>query len=579
MTDPRPDAASENREEKGAPNDALWVVAAENPEGVGALASAGLPRPVARILAGRGFDESAARDFLSPSLARTPDPFAMKGMEEAVGALVSTARRGERIVIFGDYDVDGVTAVAQLRAVFRALGADAVPFLPHRVKDGYGLKPETFRKVFAEHRPRAIVTVDCGITAVEAVAEAARAGVAVVITDHHLPPDVLPDGAAVVNPKQPGCGYPFKDLCGAGIAFKIAQAIIRREGLTLSERSLAKVAALGTIADIVPLLGENRAIVAEGLAALSDPRAPGLRALLAEAGIAGRAPTSEEVAFRIGPRLNAAGRLDTADLALSVVEERDVGRAAEIARALSERNAERQGHERRVVAEARRRVLDSGEYPDGIVVEADAGWPRGVLGIAASRLAREFRCPVFLFALDGARAVGSGRSIPGLSMHEALSEMRDHLAEFGGHAQACGGSVAADRFAEFRERARAVFRERLASVERRPVLRIDAELGIGDADERLVQELGRLEPHGEGNPRPTFLARNLESRERRRVGERGLRCVVSSGGSVRRAIAWGLSPREEAAAGDRFDAAFHVRRDGWSGGVELEIAGIRPARP
>ncbi|HET9793122.1 MAG TPA: single-stranded-DNA-specific exonuclease RecJ, partial [Thermoanaerobaculia bacterium] len=459
MTGPGPGAA-DNRGEP-APDDTRWVAAAIDPDAVGRLVSDGVPEAIARVLAARGFDGAAARDFLSPSLDRAPDPFAMKGMEAAVDALVSTARRGERIVIFGDYDVDGVTAVAQLRAVFRALGADAVPFLPHRVRDGYGLKPETFRKVFAEHRPRAIVTVDCGITAVEAVAEAARAGVAVVITDHHLPPDVLPAGAAVVNPKQPGCGYPFKDLCGAGIAFKIAQAIIRRERLTLSERSLAKVAALGTIADIVPLVGENRAIVAEGLAALSDPRAPGLKALLAEAGIAGRAPTSEEVAFRVGPRLNAAGRLDTADLALSVFEERDSGRAAGIARELSERNTERQGHERRVVAEARRRVLESGEAPDGIVIEAEAGWPRGVLGIAASRLAREFRCPVFLFALDGERAVGSGRSIPGLSLHEALSEIREHFVEFGGHAQACGGAVEAGRFAGFRERARALFRERL----------------------------------------------------------------------------------------------------------------------
>jgi single-stranded-DNA-specific exonuclease len=576
MTDPGAGTAAENRGE--GPGEPVWIVAPEDRDAVRRLSAGGIPEPIARILASRGFDDAAAREFLSPSLDRTPDPFAMKGMEAAVGALVSAARRGERIVIFGDYDVDGVTAVAQLRAVFRALGADAVPFLPHRVRDGYGLKPETFRKVFAEHRPRAIVTVDCGITAVEAVAEAARAGVAVVITDHHLPPDVLPDGAAVVNPKQPGCGYPFKDLCGSGVAFKIAQAIIRREGLSLSERSLAKVAALGTIADIVPLLAENRAIVAEGLAALADPRAPGLKALLAEAGIEGRAPTSEEIAFRVGPRLNAAGRLDTADLALSVFEEREPVRAAEIARALSERNAERQGHERRVVAEARRRVLDSGEAPDGIVIEADAAWPRGVLGIAASRLAREFRCPVFLFAVDGDRAVGSGRSIPGLSMHEVLSEMRDHLLEFGGHAQACGGAVEAGRFTGFRERARAVFRERLASVDRRPVVRIDAELPLEGADERLVTGLARLEPHGEGNPRPVFLARGLRARERRPVGERGTRCLVSSGGATRKAIAWGLSARDEGLADAPFDAAFHVRRDGWSGGVELEIVGIRPAR-
>ena len=571
MTGVRADGAAEAR---GTPAGAVWELAAPDPSAAAALAAAGIPDRVARILAGRGLaDPASAREFLAPSLDRTPDPFAMKGMDRAVDALVAAARRGERIVVFGDYDVDGVTAVAQLRAVFRALGADTVPFLPHRVRDGYGLKPETFRKVFAEHRPRAIVTVDCGITAVEAVAEAARAGVAVVITDHHLPPDVLPEGAAVVNPKQPGCGYPFKDLCGAGIAFKISQAIIRRERLTLSERSLAKVAALGTIADIVPLLSENRAIVAEGLAALGDPRAPGLRALLAEAGIAGRAPTSEEIAFRVGPRLNAAGRLDTADLALAVFEERDGERARAIARALSERNADRQVHERRVVAEARRRA---GDAADGIVIEADALWPRGVLGIAASRLAREYRCPVFLFALDGDRAVGSGRSIPGVSIHAVLSEMRDHFLEFGGHAQACGGTVSAAAFPAFRERARALFRERLAAMDRRPVLRLDGELPLAAAEERMVADLGTLEPHGEGNPRPLFLARGLDARERRNVGERGVRFVVSAGGTARRAIAWSLGGASAALDG-RFDAAFHLRRDGWSGGIELEIVDVRPA--
>ena len=581
MTGAGTGGAAEDRENaRPSAAGAAWTLRDADPGSIAALEASGIPAIVARVLAARGFgDSEALRDFFTPSLDRTPDPFRMKGMEAAVDALVAVARRGERIVVFGDYDVDGVTAVAQLRAVFRALGADAVPFLPHRVRDGYGLKPETFRKVFAEHRPRAIVTVDCGITAVEAVAEAAAAGVAVVITDHHLPPEILPAGAAVVNPKQPGCDYPFKELCGAGVAFKIAQAIIRREKLTLSERSLAKVAALGTISDIVPLVSENRAIVAEGLAALADPRAPGLKALLAEAGIAGRAPTAEEVAFRVGPRLNAAGRLDTADLALSVFEERDPARAGEIARALSERNAERQGHERRVVAQARQRSLDGGDPArEGIVIQADSEWPRGVLGIAASRLAREFRCPVFLFALDGDRAVGSGRSIPGVSLHKILSEIREHFLEFGGHAQACGGTVAAARFDAFRERARTLFRERLAAVDRRPALWIDAEIAVSDTDERLLAGLEKLEPHGEGNPRPLFLARGVEARDRRAVGERGLRAVLAGGGASRRAIAWGLAGGAPAPPDGLLDAAFHVRRDAWAGGIELEIVDLRPAR-
>jgi single-stranded-DNA-specific exonuclease len=562
--------------------EARWALRPADAERVAAIGGVpGISPLTARILASRGIGSAEeAGEFFSPSLERGPDPFRMKGMHKAVPALVSAARAGEKIVVFGDYDVDGVTAVAQLRAVFRALGADSVPFLPHRVRDGYGLKPETFRKVFAEHRPRAIVTVDCGITAVEAVAEAAAAGVSVVITDHHLPPDVLPDGAAVVNPKQPGCEYPFKELCGAGIAFKIAQAIIRRENLKLSERSLAKVAALGTIADIVPLVSENRAIVAEGLAALADPRAPGLRALLAEAGITGRAPTAEDIAFRVGPRLNAAGRIDTADLALAVLEERDPARAAELARTLSERNTERQNHERRVVAEARARVLERGDPAhEGVLIEADAGWPRGVLGIAASRLAREFHLPVLLFALEGGRAVGSGRSIPGVSIHALLSELRAHFVEFGGHAQACGGTVLESGFEAFRDGAGALFRERVTGELRTAKLWHDGEVSLPEATEELAGELDRLEPHGEGNPRPLFLVRGVTARGLRAVGERGHRARLSSGGFERRAIAWGLAERWREIGDAPFDAAFHLRRDRAFGGVELDLVDLRPAQP
>lgn len=540
----------------------------------------GVREVTASLLLSRGLRSRAeVEDFFSPSLRSGHDPSLMKGMDRAVEVLVATARAGERIVVFGDYDVDGITAVAQLRAVFRALGADAVPFLPHRVRDGYGLKPETFRKVFERHRPRAIVTVDCGITAVEAVEEATRAGVSVVITDHHLPPEILPEGASVVNPRQPGCPYPFKDLCGAGVAFKIAQAIIRREALALSERSLAKLAALGTISDIVPLLSENRAIVAEGLAGLADPRAPGLKALLLEAGISGRAPDAEEIAFRVGPRLNAAGRLDTADLALSVFEERDEDRARQIARELSARNSERQQQERRVVEEARNKILRDGELEaPAILIEADSTWNRGVLGIAAARLAREFHRPAFLFTLADGKAVGSGRSVPGVALHEILSEIRSRFLELGGHAQACGGTLAADRFAEFRAAARELFSRRVAADCKSPSLEIDAEITLAEADEALLAELERFEPFGEGNPRPVFLARRLRARgPLRPVGERGRRGILEQEGTSCRAIAWGLSEKWERSAAAPVDAAFKIKRDRYTGGREIEVIDFREA--
>ena len=322
----------------------------------GLSAQAGLPPVVAGLLAARGIATAAqAADFFAPDVSRLHDPFLLKGAEEASDRLVRAARAGRRIVVFGDYDVDGVTAVAQLRAALLRAGADAVAFLPHRIRDGYGLKPDTVRRVLSEHSPSVLITVDCGITAVEGVACARAAGVDVIVTDHHLVPEQLPAGAVVVNPRQPGCPYPYKELAACGLAFKLAEAVARRAGFALSRESLLRAACLGTIADLVPLTGENRIIAAVGLAALACPRAPGLAALLAESGVpAGRPPTSEEVAFRIAPRLNAAGRVDTAELALSLFEERNPARAAAVARDLTLRNAERQSIERRV----------AGEYPE-----------------------------------------------------------------------------------------------------------------------------------------------------------------------------------------------------------------------
>ena len=469
--------------------------------------AAEVPEVVARLLLARSVETAgAAKEFFDPDPARLHDPFRMKGVGEAADVLLSAARAGRRIVVFGDYDVDGVTSVAQLRAALLRAGADAVAFLPHRLKDGYGLRPDTVRKVLAELSPSVIVTVDCGITAIEGVACARAAGVEVIVTDHHLVPEELPAGAVVVNPRQPGCDYPCKDLAAAGVALKIAGAVARRAGLKLPTESLLRVACLGTIADLVPLTGENRVIAAAGLAALATARAPGLRALLAEAGVGPRrAPTSEEVAFRVAPRLNAAGRLDTAELALALLEEPDAARAAEAARELSARNAQRQTLERHVVREARGRIAPAFDPErDAVLVAWDASWHRGVLGIAASRLAREYHRPVLLFGVAGERALGSGRSIPGVSLHAILKEMESLFEEFGGHDQAVGASLPASRLPELREAARVVFAARVPRELLTRVREADADLPIGGAGDELLRQLARFEPHGMGNPRPVF---------------------------------------------------------------------------
>ncbi len=563
---------------------ARWSIQPEEREETQRLArEAGVSATLAFLLLRRGIrTREAARAYLSPREEPLHDAGSMLGVAEAADLLVSTARRGGRVVVFGDYDVDGVTAVAQLRAALARTGADAKAFIPHRLRDGYGLKPDTVRRVLAELSPAAIVTVDCGITAVEGVACAREAGVDVIVTDHHLVPEELPAGAIVVNPRQPGCSYPYKELAACGIALKIAEAIARRAGVSLSVESLLRAACLGTIADLVPLTGENRGIAARGLAALATSRAPGLRAILAEAGLPpGTAPTSEDVAFRIGPRLNAAGRIDSAELALSLFEERDSERAEAIARELSARNSERQSLERRVVEEARKRIEADPESAEAaVVVEADPGWHRGVLGIAASRLAREYHRPVLLFGIDGDRASGSGRSIPGVSLHGLLSEMTHHFVEFGGHEQACGATLPASGLEAFAAEARTLFQERIAADARNRVEAVDAELPLDRLDEALRGELSRLEPHGAGNPAPLFLARDVRAAYPfLPAGSQGLRGRLRSGRGDVRCVAWrpdaGLA--QMAADGVAMDLLYRIPPDRGDWGLQVEIVDARGA--
>lgn len=562
---------------------ARWRVGTVSETDAARLASeAGVSRFLAALLLGRGVrTAAAARAFLGAANGPFHDPSAMSNVDAAADLLVATARAGRRIVVFGDYDVDGVTAVAQLRAALRRVGAEAVAFIPHRLRDGYGLKPETVRRVLAEQAPAAIVTVDCGITAADGVACAREAGVDVIVTDHHLVPSQLPPGALVVNPRQPGCGYPEKELAAAGIAMKIALAVARRGGARLEPESLLRAACLGTIADLVPLRGENRSIAAAGLASLAGARAPGIRALLAEAGLAaGEAPTSEDVAFRIGPRLNAAGRIDTAMLALSLFEERDAGRAAAVARELSAANAERQGLEREVVRQARERIeADPANVGSAVLIEADAGWHRGVLGIAASRLAREYHRPVLLFGIHGEKASGSGRCIPGVSLHGVLNELADRFVDFGGHDQAVGGSLPSARFEALRQEARALFAARVPPEALERVTDVDAELPLEAIDDGLLAELEQLEPHGASNPAPVFVARGVQSLGAfGELGAQGRRGRLAAGARSIGAVAWrpsdGLLRMAEARAA--MDVLYRVERSrGFA--PRVEILDARPA--
>jgi single-stranded-DNA-specific exonuclease len=569
------------------------ILKPQNPEAADRLSrEIGIPPALARVMVARGLtDADAGRRHLDPATSPLHDPFEMAGVPEAVERLSATARRGGRVVVFGDYDCDGVGAVAILTTVLKRLGADARAFIPHRLNDGYGLRAETMERAIAEHHPEGIVTVDCGITALEPIRSAVERGLYVIVTDHHLPAAELPKGGVLVDPKLPGCAYPFKDLCGAGIAWKLSEALLiedgRREGgMGPAERrswtdSLAKIVALSTIADMVPLVEENRVLTSLGLAGLAQPKSFGLAALLKKSKVAaGRSPTTSEVAFRIVPRLNAAGRIDHASAALELLTTTDRDRAEELAGWLDDANDERRALQERVVGLARSRLLrefDPGR--DALIVEAgtpEEGWHRGVLGIAATKIAAEFRRPVLLLSLEGERAAGSGRSWGKTPLHERLSPVAGRWAtSFGGHAKALGLTLPSAAWPEFREEARRVFAEARDDDEWVEEIEVDTELVPAEADLRLARDLHRLEPHGMDNPRPVFLVRGLSWDGRGRpVGKNGIRFAFGSPAGRIDAVGWELGALSREERTGTFDVVANLADDRFTGGPSLTVLGL-----
>lgn len=555
-----------------------WIEA-PLPEGAEALARDGVPRRLSPLLARRGVSTpEEARSFLEPSLDHLHDPLGLAGLPQAVERLAAARERGETVAVVGDYDVDGVTGTALLVAVLRHCGLRTETILPHRMREGYGFQP-----VHAERAAglgcRVVVTVDCGTTSGAAARRAGEAGIDVIVTDHHLPCGELPAEVIQVNPRQEGCAYPFQELAGAGLALKLSQGLLRRLERKADPEALLRVACLGTIADLVPLVGENRTIAALGLRALERTRSPGLRALIRQAGV--RPPFSAaDVGYRLGPRINAAGRLDDAAGALELLLTRDHRTAAELALRLDRLNRERQEAEGRVVDEAREAVSRRGEVAP-IVVAWKEGWHRGVVGIAAGRLARELRRPTVLLAVEGEEAVGSGRSIPGIELHGFLRRWRHELLRFGGHSQAVGLSVVPDRL----EGLRASWEESAAEwpVERF-ALRHEYELRAAPeaVGEELLQELLRLEPHGQANPRPVIRVGPLRLAASPRVfGRRERKHLAAEaegeGGGKVSLLGWGWAGRLAELAG-RFEVLAHLERDRYTGGPVLRLIDSRPVK-
>ncbi len=559
-----------------------WVLHPNHsPEAAAALARVlGAPIALAHALVNRGVGrEDRARRFLDPVLEDLHDPAEMRDLEVAAVRILAAVEAGEKLLVQGDYDVDGITSTFLLYSALEELGARVEYRIPHRIKDGYGLTVEAID----EARRRGcslVVTVDCGITATEAIAYARTLGIDTVVTDHHEPPALLPDAVAIVNPLRPGCPYPFKSLAGVGVTFKLVERLLRGRGGLDRARSYLDVVALGTIADVVPLVGENRVLARLGLDRLNQEPRLGVRALIAVSALKGKRITSGHVAFVLAPRINAAGRMGNAEQGLRLLLARDPEEADTIARSLEEDNLQRRKHDEKVLAEAIRKVQDEVAYPDcsSILLWSDT-WHPGVIGIVASRLVERFQRPTVLVAIDGERGRGSGRSLPGLDLTRLLDGCSDLLLAHGGHAFAAGLSVRRERLPELRERLEKLVREQYRPDQFVQRVEIDAEVRAADCDMELVEWLERMAPHGLDNPEPLFRMTDARMEKVQEVGGgKHVRLVARDDSGEVEAIGFGMGERASALKrAGRADLAFVPTRNEWSGEsrVQLKLKGVR----
>ncbi len=541
------------------------------------------PPTFAQLLWNRGIRcRAEAEEFLQPDYRRLADPFLMEGMPLAVERIARALENGERITVYGDFDADGVTGVTLLVQMFRTLGGRVYPYIPHRIEEGYGLHTEAVERLAAEGT-RLLITVDCGISNIAEVARAQALGMDVIITDHHLPSTELPPALAVLNPRQPGCAYPFKRLAGVGIAFTLARGLARlgipgRE--KLRREDFLDLVALGTVADMAPLVGENRILVAYGLEAIHRTERPGLRALMAVAGIRPERVGTGTIGFILGPRLNAAGRLRHARTAYQLLLTESQEEAAVLARELDTLNRERQEIMAHTLEQARRQVLSLPDEHRAIFL-ASPDFPAGVIGLVAGKLLEEFYRPTLLVELGEGESRGSARSIPEFHITEALQECADLLTRYGGHRLAAGFTLPSENLPALAERM-LTLASRLDERALTPKLNIEAEVLLSDLNWDLLRLLEQLAPFGVENPQPLFLCRQVQVRNVRPVGNGGehLRLTLSDGRTSREAIGFRLGLRAgECPPGSRLDLVCTLESNTWNGEerLELQVRDFRPA--
>jgi single-stranded-DNA-specific exonuclease len=583
-----------------------WILAESHAEEAAALArEARLPLVLAELLLARGVTSSGeAYAFLNPEFEHLHDPFLMLGMERAVARLEQAIVAREPILLYGDYDVDGTVAVVLLKTAIEMLGGIVSFHVPHRLREGYGMQSSVLEAAHAEG-VRLVITVDTGMRAFTEAETARTMGLDLIITDHHLADthNALPDALAILNPNQPGCAYPEKSLCGAAIALKLAQALLERhDPARMRDKilpSFLKMAAIATIADAVPLRGENRTIAALGLRELRRPVGSGLRALFAAASLdpATKQLTGYDIAFRLAPRINAAGRMDIASDVIDLFSTRNTQRAAELAQKLERLNRERRDVEAAALAKIEERLESDAELcADRLLLVDGDGWHRGVIGILASRVVERTAKPAIVVSVEDGVAHGSGRSVDGFALLACIESCADLFTRFGGHAFAVGFALPAASLPELKRRLRLYSEEHLAAREPERLLRIHAELPLDRITPVLAGWLRKLEPVGHGNPEPVFVARNARLLAAPRIMKARHLCLelsqdangITNGSGGRpavaasiRAVGWGLANRANQlslAQGSVVDVAYRIRENDHPdfGGLEIEILGIQP---
>jgi len=571
-----------------APPERRWVsrgAQADTPDAVAALQTAlGLPATLCRLLLRRGYGEpDSAKVFLKPRLEQLHDPFGLAGMQPAVNRLNQAIERGETILVHGDYDVDGVCSAALMTRILRRLGAQAEAFVPHRMDDGYDLSQSGVRAA-AEIGASLIVTGDCGIVAHDAIAAAKASGIDVIVTDHHTPGEVLPPAVAVINPNRPDCGYENKALAGAGVAFKLCEAVWTARGHDPQELwYYLDLVALATVADLAQLTGENRVMTRFGLKLMTQTRNPGLKALVRSAGLGECAElTAGQVSHVLAPRVNAVGRMSAAEKGVRLFLEEDEQVAQQLAGVLEEENRTRQEVDRRTLAEALEQLeRDYDPARDYAVVIGGEGWHPGVIGIVASRVVERIHRPTVLFALEGSdRARGSARSIPGFHLYDALKACSGFLDRFGGHKAAAGMDIRPDRIDAFRAALNAEAHERLTEEQLIPEIAYDLEISLSDATMDLVKLMRHCGPFGIGNPTPVLVTRNANIASQRPVGEGHVKLALVQDGARLSAIGFNLAARvAEVDCSNGVDVVYRLEENHWRGRVELQakLIDIRPA--